>query len=57
MTCLSLGRLSLLSAALLLGACAVGPDYERPNTAVSAQFKEASGWKTAAPSDQQLGDA
>ena len=57
MTCLYLGRLSLLSAALLLGACAVGPDYERPNTAVSAQFKEASGWKTAAPSDQQLGDA
>ncbi|HRL94757.1 MAG TPA: efflux transporter outer membrane subunit [Pseudomonas sp.] len=57
MTCLSLGRLSLLSAALLLGACAVGPDYERPNTAVSAQFKEAAGWKTAAPSDQQLGDA
>jgi len=57
MTCLSLGRLSLLSAALLLGACAVGPDYQRPSTAASAQFKEAAGWKTAAPSDQQLGDA
>ncbi len=47
-------RLSLLSVALLLGACAVGPDYQRPSSAASAQFKEATGWKTAAPADQLL---
>ena len=57
MTCLSLGRLSLLAAALLLGACAVGPDYQRPAGTPPAQFKEAAGWKTAAPADQRLGDA
>ena len=56
MTCLSLGRLSLLGAALLLGACAVGPDYQRPSTAAAAQFKEAAGWKTASPSNPQLSD-
>lgn len=57
MTCLSLGRLSLLGAVLLLGACAVGPDYQRPAGTPPAQFKEAAGWKTAAPADQRLGDA
>lgn len=57
MTRLFTGRLCLLGAALLLGACAVGPDYQRPASATPAQFKEAAGWKTAAPADQQLGDA
>lgn len=50
-------RLSLLGVVLLLGACAVGPDYQRPAGTPPAQFKEAAGWKTAAPADQRLGDA
>ncbi len=39
-------------AALALGGCMVGPDYQRPTVAVPAQFKEAApGWKTAQPND------
>src|SRR5260370_4974253 len=35
---------------LILPACAVGPDYERPSAPVPAQYKEA-GWKVAEPLD------
>ena len=48
----------VLSAALLaLAGCAVGPDYQRPDAAVPAAYKElpphseAEGWKLAAPAD------
>lgn len=41
-------RLALLSAALLLAGCAVGPDYRRPEAPVPTQFREADGWKLAA---------
>jgi NodT family efflux transporter outer membrane factor (OMF) lipoprotein len=42
-----------LFAAALLGACAVGPDYQRPTVAVPQHFKEASdGWKPARPNDR-----
>jgi NodT family efflux transporter outer membrane factor (OMF) lipoprotein len=42
----------LLAAALAFAAgCAVGPDYERPAAPVPTAFKEARGWKAAAPSD------
>jgi NodT family efflux transporter outer membrane factor (OMF) lipoprotein len=38
---------------LVLGACAVGPDYKRPSAPVPAQFKESQGgWKSAQPQDQ-----
>ena len=37
--------------ALLLSACAVGPDYHRPEVIEPAQFKEAQGWRQATPSD------
>jgi NodT family efflux transporter outer membrane factor (OMF) lipoprotein len=37
-------------AALLLSACTVGPDYERPSAPVPAQYKEA-GWKVGEPLD------
>ncbi|HDR9780183.1 TPA: multidrug efflux transporter outer membrane subunit OpcM, partial [Burkholderia cepacia ATCC 25416] len=46
--------------ATLLAACAVGPDYKRPDAAVPAAFKEAptlaageqaGTWKTAEPAD------
>jgi len=41
----------------LLGACAVGPDYQRPELDVGASYKEAQGqdqvegWKRAQPRD------
>ncbi|APX77427.1 Outer membrane protein oprM precursor [Achromobacter insolitus] len=49
---------SIAAAALcaLLGACAVGPDYERPALDVGAAYKEGQGevegWKPARPLDQ-----
>jgi len=43
----------LLSLALcgLLSACAIGPDYKRPQATTPAQYKEATGWRQAQPSD------
>ncbi|MBX9753232.1 MAG: efflux transporter outer membrane subunit [Pseudomonadaceae bacterium] len=52
---LPMARLALV--VLLLGGCAVGPDYQRPESAVSKQFKQAAGWKTAAPADTVLRSA
>ena len=40
-----------LAACALLTACAVGPDYKRPDTEVPQQYKEAGDWKVANPSD------
>jgi len=42
-----------IATALLAAGCAVGPDYQRPATAVApdAKYKEADGWKTAQPGD------
>jgi NodT family efflux transporter outer membrane factor (OMF) lipoprotein len=37
--------------ALLLGGCAVGPNYQRPATVDVSAFKEAEGWVPAAPAD------
>jgi NodT family efflux transporter outer membrane factor (OMF) lipoprotein len=48
-------RLPILSLALLLSACAVGPDYERPSAPVPARFKEAEGWKPATPKEAESG--
>ncbi len=42
--------LALLGPSLLLAACAVGPDYRRPDAPAPATFKEA--WQPAAPGDQ-----
>jgi len=36
----------------LLGACAVGPNYHRPDTAAPAAFKENADWKPAQPGDE-----
>jgi multidrug efflux system outer membrane protein len=38
-------------AIVLLGACTVGPDYERPGAEAPASWKEAGPWKQAAPRD------
>lgn len=40
-----------LIVALLIPACTVGPNYTRPSSATPPAFKEAAGWKTAAPAD------
>jgi NodT family efflux transporter outer membrane factor (OMF) lipoprotein len=42
---------SLTAVGLVLAGCAVGPDYKRPSVTTPAVFKEADGWKQAAPSD------
>ncbi|MGB6055912.1 MAG: efflux transporter outer membrane subunit, partial [Burkholderiaceae bacterium] len=43
-----------LAICLLLGACAAGPDYVRPEVATPPAFKEMQGWKSAQPHDQEL---
>lgn len=55
MTSYSLRFLSLICP-LLLAACTVGPDYQRPNSSVSMDYKELKGWKQAQPSDEVLPD-
>ncbi len=43
--------LTVVASAVLAG-CAVGPDYQRPEIAVPAHFKEAApGWEVARPAD------
>jgi NodT family efflux transporter outer membrane factor (OMF) lipoprotein len=42
--------LVLLVSASLAG-CAVGPNYHRPNVAITPTFKEAEGWTPARPAD------
>ena len=39
----------MLAIALVLGGCAVGPDYQRPQVAVPAHYKELPGWTQATP--------
>ena len=46
-----LARLSLVLSAVLLSACAIGPDYQRPQTSAPLEYKEAAGWTQANPSD------
>ncbi|MGQ8919320.1 MULTISPECIES: efflux transporter outer membrane subunit [Pseudomonas] len=43
--------LGLVLSGLLLSACAVGPDYQRPEAATPVAFKEAAGWRQATPGD------
>ena len=47
---------ALSLAAMLLG-CTVGPDYVRPAAPVPAKYKEAEGWKPAAPQPAASGEA
>jgi NodT family efflux transporter outer membrane factor (OMF) lipoprotein len=43
--------MGLLTLSLLLGACAIGPDYQRPSLVTPAQFKQIEGWTAAVPGD------
>ncbi len=40
-----------LALFVLLSGCALGPDYQRPSVDTPVQFKQAQGWKAAAPAD------
>lgn len=42
---------SLALCSVLLSACAIGPDYQRPGVTTPVQFKQAEGWRQANPSD------
>jgi NodT family efflux transporter outer membrane factor (OMF) lipoprotein len=35
-----------------VAGCAVGPDYQRPDTVASSSFKELEGWRDARPQDE-----
>src|SRR3984885_8052279 len=39
-------------AALLVGGCTVGPNYQRPSTDVPADYQESADFKAAHPSDE-----
>src|SRR4051794_6091977 len=43
--------LALGCAGVMLAACTVGPDYQRPDAPTSAAFKELQGWTPSAPAD------
>jgi len=45
----------LVAAMLLLAGCTVGPKYKAPSVPTPPAYKEMGNWKTAQPSDQNLG--
>ena len=42
----------IVIGASLLTACAIGPDYQRPEVQTPVAFKETAGWKLAEPRDE-----
>jgi NodT family efflux transporter outer membrane factor (OMF) lipoprotein len=48
---MSIMKTSASLFALLLAGCTVGPDYQRPDVATPAAWKEAGDWKPAEPKD------
>ena len=53
----TLRPLAVIVMTLALGACTLGPDYQRPQLPDARAFKQAEGWKSAAPADAlQRGD-
>lgn len=47
----------LILALVILPACTVGPDYQRPKNPATVAFKELKGWKQAQPSDCEIPNA
>ena len=47
----ALRPLALVVMACSLAACTLGPDYQRPDLPIAAEFKQAEGWKVANPAD------
>jgi outer membrane protein TolC len=53
---LRIGQFFLFGITILsLAACAVGPKYKTPAVPAPPAYKEIGNWKTAQPSDQNLG--
>src|SRR6201987_935234 len=50
-----LGLFAVFPAIFLLGGCAVGPKYKTPTVPAPPAYKEMGNWKSAQPSDQNLG--
>ena len=48
--------LLLIFVSVLLNACTVGPDYQRPQTLIAPEFKELKGWAEAQPRDATISD-
>ena len=46
-----IGGVGLALLCALVTACAVGPDYKRPEVPAAAGFKEENGWKPTEPAD------
>jgi NodT family efflux transporter outer membrane factor (OMF) lipoprotein len=46
--------MGLACVLLVLGGCAVGPDYSRPKVDVGLHYKEVDGWAQASPSSVSL---
>jgi NodT family efflux transporter outer membrane factor (OMF) lipoprotein len=52
----SIGQILVLGTTILsFAACAVGPKYKAPAVPAPPAYKEMGNWKTAQPSDQNLG--
>lgn len=51
----SMQNVLLLAGALLFTGCALGPKYRPPVVSAPPVYKEIGNWKTAQPSDQNLG--
>lgn len=47
-------RLTQAAPLVLLSACAVGPDYKKPDVETPQAFKENTDWKVAQPSDNAV---
>ena len=47
--------IALAAGALLFTGCAVGPKYKTPSLPTPPAYKELGNWKTAQPSEQNLG--
>src|SRR5579859_7224187 len=47
----SLAGSSIVAATLAAAGCAIGPNYQRPQDAAPAAYKEAGDWITAQPRD------
>lgn len=57
-TCLRgwiVGLFVVVPAMFLLGGCAAGPKYKTPTVPAPPAYKEMGNWKSAQPSDQNLG--
>ena len=50
-----IGRLLVVAALLPFAGCAVGPKYHQPDAPTPPAYKETGDWKTAQPSDKNLG--